>query len=777
MSDAVTRVSVEIEGKEISFETGKLAKQASGAVVVRAGDTMVLCTAVAGNIRDVDFLPLTVDVEERMYAAGKIPGSFFKREGRAGEKATLTARLIDRPIRPLFPKGWRYETQLVALPISVDHVNPYDILAMNGASAALMVSNIPLPTPVGAVRIGKIDGNFVVNPPEEDLVDNSDLDLIVAGTEDAILMVEAGANEIPEAEILDALDIAHEEIRKLCAAQRELAAQAGKEKLAVEVPQVHEELYEQIKTSHGAALDAATQVEEKLDRQEACKAVEEQVIVQYSGDPEAETYAEYRSNAQRAFDKLEKTLIRERIAVQKKRPDGRSAEEIRPISIEVGVSPRAHGSALFTRGQTQALSVVALGTTREEMRLDTLGLETAKRYFHHYNFPGFSVGEAGPMRGPKRRDIGHGALAERALVPMIPSQEEFPYTIRVVSDILESNGSSSMASVCGSSLSLMDAGVPLPRAVAGIAMGLIKEGDDYVILTDIAGVEDHLGDMDFKVAGTERGITALQMDIKITGVTFEIMRNALTQAKSAREFILGEMAKVIDAPRAELSKYAPGISSVQIDPEKIGLLIGKGGETIRALQEEFESQIDVNDEGMVLVYAADRERGDALVDRIRSMTKEVEVGDEFTGKVVKTTAFGAFVELAKGTDGLLHISNIAPGRRIASVEEVLNKGDELSVRVVEVDRERGRIGLRLADDPEIAGKTAEELATVGTGDNGPPRRERSGGGSRDGRGDRDRGGRGGRDRDRDRDRPREGDRPRDGDRGRVRDRDPERPRS
>jgi polyribonucleotide nucleotidyltransferase len=581
-------------------------------------------------------------------------------------------------------------------------------------------------------------------------------------------MVEAGANEIPEAEILDALDIAHEEIKKLCAAQRELAAQAGKEKLPVEVPQVHPGLYEEIKASHGAALDAATQVEDKLDRQDACKAVEEQVIIQYSGDPEAETYAEYRANAQRAFDKLEKTLIRERIAVQKRRPDGRSAEEIRPISIEVGVSPRAHGSALFTRGQTQALSVVALGTTREEMRLDTLGLETAKRYFHHYNFPGFSVGEAGPMRGPKRRDIGHGALAERALVPMIPSQEEFPYTIRVVSDILESNGSSSMASVCGSSLSLMDAGVPLPRAVAGIAMGLIKEGDDYIILTDIAGVEDHLGDMDFKVAGTDRGITALQMDIKITGVTFEILRDALTQAKSARTFILGEMAKVIDAPRGELSKFAPRISSIQIDPEKIGLLIGKGGETIRALQEEYEAQIDVQDDGQVLVYAASGELGDALVDRIRSMTKEVEVGDEFTGKVVKTTAFGAFVELAKGTDGLLHISNIAPGRRIASVEEVLNKGDELDVRVVEVDRERGRIGLRLADDPEIAGKTAEELAAVGTGDNGPPRRERSGGG-RDGRGDRDRDrGRGGRDRDRDR-------APRDG--GRVRDRDPERPRS
>jgi polyribonucleotide nucleotidyltransferase len=758
MSDAVTRVSVEIEGKEISFETGKLAKQASGAVVVRSGDTMVLCTATRGNLRDVDFLPLTVDVEERMYAAGKIPGSFFKREGRAGEKATLTARLIDRPIRPLFPKGWRYETQLVALPMSVDHMHPYDMLAMNGASAALMVSDVPFPAPVGAVRIGKIDGNFVVNPNEEDLVENTDLDLIVAGTEEAILMVEAGANEIPEAEILDALDIAHEAIKKLCAIQRELAAQAGKTKVEVEVPQISDELYGQVKASHGGALDAATQVEDKLERQDACKAVEEQVLANYSGDPESETFAEYRANAQRAFDKLEKTLIRERIAVHKRRPDGRSAEQIRPISIEVSVAPRTHGSAVFTRGQTQAFSVVALGTTREEMRLDTLGLETAKRYFHHYNFPPFSVGEAGFMRGPKRRDIGHGALAERALVPMIPSQEEFPYTIRVVSDILESNGSSSMASVCGSTLSLMDAGVPLKRAVAGIAMGLIKEGDDYIILTDIAGVEDHLGDMDFKVAGTEQGITALQMDIKITGVTFEIMRDALTQAKAARQFILSEMAAVIDTPRAELSKHAPRISTIKIDPEKIGLLIGKGGETIRSLQEEFESQIDVNDEGQVLVYASNGEKGDALVDRIRSMTKEVEVGDEFTGKVVKTTTFGAFIELAKGTDGLLHISNVAPGRRIDTVEEVINKGDELAVRVVEVDRERGRIGLRLAEDPEIAGKSVEELASVVSSDSGPPRRDRGERGGRDGRRDRA---------------PRDRDR----DSGRVRDRDPDRPRS
>ena len=711
MSDAVTRVSVEISGKEISFETGKLAKQASGAVVVRAGDTMVLCTAVIGNLRDADFLPLTVDVEERMYAAGKIPGSFFKREGRAGEKGTLTARMIDRPIRPLFPKGWRYETQLVVMPLSIDHVNPYDILAINGASTALQLSGAPVGAAVGAVRIGKVDGNFVVNPDEEDLLGNSDLDLIVAGTSEGITMVEAGAHEIPEAEILDALDIAHDAIKQLVAVQVELKAKAGKPTIEFAAPGVSDELYAQVKASHGEALSAATSVEDKLDRQNESEAVKAAIVEQYAGDPEAEDYKEKAAEAQRAADKLEKTLIRERIAVQKIRPDGRGSDEIRPIDVEVSVTPRTHGSALFTRGQTQALSSVALGTTREEMRLDTLGLETSKRYFHHYNFPPFSVGEAGRLGGPKRRDIGHGALAERALVPMIPSQEDFPYTIRVVSEILESNGSSSMASVCGSSLSLMDAGVPLKKPVAGIAMGLIKEGDDYIVLTDIAGVEDHLGDMDFKVAGTHDGITALQMDIKITGVSFEIMRDALAQAKAAREFILGKMEAVIDTPRSELSKYAPGISTIKIDPEKIGLLIGKGGETIRALQEEFESQIDVNDEGQVLVYASNRELGDALIDRIRSMTKEVEVGDEFTGKVVKTTTFGAFIELAKGTDGLLHISNVAPGRRIATVEEVLNKGDELAVRVVEVDRERGRIGLRLADDPEIAGKTVEELAS------------------------------------------------------------------
>ena len=733
-SDAVKRISVEIGDSEISFETGRMAKQASGAVVVRQGDTMVLATAVAGGLRDVDFLPLTVDVEERMYATGKIPGSFFKREGRPGEKATLTARMIDRPLRPLFPKDWRYDTQLVAIPLSIDHVHPYDILAMNGASAAVMISDIPFPTPVGAVRIGKVDGNFVVNPSEEDLVSEgapdggSDLDLIVAGTEEAILMVEAGANEIPEAEILDALDIAHVEIKKLCTLQRELAEKAGKVKKVFETIPVDPDLLETIRASHGAALDEATQVEDKLERQDATKAVEAAILEQYApagpeGASEDQLAAakQRRAAVQLAFDKLEKSIIRERIAVHKKRPDGRAEGEIRDITIEVGVTPRTHGSALFTRGQTQALSVAALGTLKEEMRIDTLGLETKKYYWHHYNFPPFSVGEAGRMGGVKRRDIGHGALAERALSPMVPSIEDFPYSIRVVSDILESNGSSSMASVCGSSLSLMDAGVPIKRPVAGIAMGLIKEGDDYVVLTDIAGVEDHLGDMDFKVAGTERGITALQMDIKISGVTFDILRDALTQAHRARTFILGEMAQVIGGPREQLSEFAPRIQTIQIDPSQIGLLIGKGGETIRGLSEEFESQIDVNDDGQVLVYSANGQLGDALVERVRMMMKEVEVGDEYIGKVVKTTTFGAFIELAKGTDGLLHISNVSPGERVGSVEDVLNKGDEVNVRVVEVDRERGRIGLRLSHDPDIAGKSVEELAGVGSGGGGRPR--------------------------------------------------------
>ncbi len=731
----ISRVSVDVGESQISFETGKLAKQASGAVVVRAGDTMVLCTATMGSLRDVDFLPLTVDVEERMYAAGKIPGSFFRREGRSGEKATLTARMIDRPIRPLFPKGWHYETQLVAVPLSVDHVHPYDILAMNGASAALAISPVPVAAHVGAVRIGKLDGDFVINPPEERL-EELDLDLIVAGTDEAILMVEAGASGVTEQEILDALDIAHGEIKKLCAAMDELQRKAGKEKLPVEAPSIDEGLINEVRSSHGQALVEAIATEGKLERYEAIDKVKDEVIAKYA--PATDEAADQRgAEVVAAFEQIEKDTIRKAIAVDKKRPDGRAQDEIRPIECEVDIAPRVHGSALFTRGETQILSNVALGTTRMDMRLDTLGLQTTKRFWHHYNFPPFSVGEAGFMRGPKRRDIGHGALAERALEATIPGEEEFPYVIRVVSETLESNGSSSMGSVCASSMALQAAGVPVSAAVAGVAMGLIKEDEDYIVLTDIAGVEDHLGDMDFKVAGTAEGITALQMDIKITGVTFEILTDALEQAKKGRLFILTKMAEAIDGSRENLSPHAPAIESIKIDPEKIGAVIGKGGETIRGLCEEFEAEIDVEDDGTVRIYAPTGELVGACVSRIESMTKEAEIGDRYdAAKVVKTTTFGAFVELVKGTDGLLHISNVKPGERVDSVDDVLKAGDEIDVTVVEVDKERGRIGLRLSDDPSVSGKSAAELAAIGSGDGGSRRNGGDRGGSRGDRGPR-----------------------------------------
>jgi polyribonucleotide nucleotidyltransferase len=730
----VSRVSVDVGDSQISFETGKLAKQAGGAVVVQAGDTMVLCTATVGSLRDVDFLPLTVDVEERAYAAGKIPGSFFRREGKSGEKATLTARMIDRPIRPLFPKGWHYETQLVAMPLSVDHVHPYDILAMNGASAALAISEVPVAKHVGAVRVGKLEGDFVVNPPEE-RHEELELDLIVAGTDEALLMVEAGAEGVTEAEILDALDIAHGEIKKLVAAMEELQQKAGKEKIKVEAPSIDEGLLSDIRASHGQALVDAIATEGKLERYEAIDKVKDEVVAQYAPDSaDGEADVKRAADVKSAFALIEKDTIRKAIAVDKKRPDGRAQDEIRPIECEVDISPRVHGSALFTRGETQILSNVALGTTRMDMRLDTLGLQTTKRFFHHYNFPPFSVGEAGFMRGPKRRDIGHGALAERALLATVPDEESFPYVIRAVSETLESNGSSSMGSVCASSMAMQAAGVPVTAPVAGVAMGLIKEGDDYIVLTDIAGVEDHLGDMDFKVAGTKDGITALQMDIKITGVTFEILEDALEQALKGRQFILGKMAEAIDGPREKLSQHAPAIESIKIDPEKIGAVIGKGGETIRALCEEFEAEIDVEDDGTVRIYAPTGDLVEACVARIDSMTREAEVGDRYnSAKVVKTTTFGAFVELVKGTDGLLHISNVKPGERVDSVDDVLSAGEEIDVTVVEVDKERGRIGLRLSADPSVAGKTAEELAAVGSGD-GPKRN----GGDR-GRGGRDRG--------------------------------------
>ena len=693
-------IEVEVGGQTITLETGRLAKQANGAVLVRSGDTVVLATAVMrDDVREgQDFFPLTVDVEERHYAAGKIPGGFIKRESRPSEKAILAARQIDRPLRPLFPKGFMNEVHIVATTLSVDFEQSYDVLATLGASAALTISDIPFGGPVGSVHVGRIDGQLVVNPTLEELQDESDMDLVVTGTADAIVMVEAGAKQVSEAVVVDALKVAHQEIKKIVAVQLELQKLVGKQKYEVPAWSVDEGVLEEVRTQFGAALDAATQVPGKLERGSATAEVKDAAyaaLIAEDADPERAT------QVRRAVAKLEKDIIRDRIAVKKIRPDGRATDEVRPISCEVGLIPRTHGSALFTRGETQAMSLLTLGGTGEFQRIDGLGIEDKKRYIHHYNFPPYSVGETGFMRGPKRRDIGHGALAERALLPVLPGENDFPYTIRIVSEILESNGSSSMASVCGSTLSLMDAGVQISAPVAGTAMGLIKEGDAYVVLTDIAGVEDHLGDMDFKVAGTAEGITALQMDIKITGVTFEILTEALEQARKGRLHILGKMAEAIAEPRGELSQWAPRIFTIQINPDQIGLVIGKGGETIRGMTEEFSADIDIQDDGTIFICAPDQEAAEGVMNRIQSMTKEIEVGDVFTGRVVKTTDFGAFVELKKGTDGLLHISRLAPkGQRVKSVEDVVKRGDTVTVEVVEIDKARNRIGLTLLKGPE-----------------------------------------------------------------------------
>ncbi|MFO7573488.1 MAG: polyribonucleotide nucleotidyltransferase [Gaiellaceae bacterium] len=792
-------VSVRVGDQEITFETGRLAKQADGAVAVRSGDTMILATAVGRRDArpDADFFPLTVDVEERMYAAGKIPGGFFKREGRATERATLTARMIDRPIRPLWPKGFRNEVHLVNTVLSADLVTPHDILCINGTSAALMVSPLPFLGPVGAVRIGLIEGELVVNPTLEAL-EESTLDLIVVGTRDALTMVEAGASEVPEDTLLEALELAHAEIRKICDALDELQRKVGKPKW------VDTELTAELEAAHGSAVSAAiaehglreassvvdalvaelspsismssteddivrgtqvkaafaailerarvgaleaplreqflSEIQELTDAEQDSKELksakrdllmtrilDELALPFPVGAAPAEGEAPVKDSmtkqyVKRAFETVYKDIVRHKIAVDKRRPDGRAAEEIRSISCEVEVSPRTHGSALFTRGQTQIMTLLTLGTMKEGQRIDDLSRENQRRYMHHYNFPPFSVGETGFMRGPKRRDIGHGALAQRALESVIPSIEEFPYTIRVVSETLESNGSSSMGSVCGSTLSLMDAGVPISAPVAGIAMGLIKEGDDYVILTDIQGAEDHLGDMDFKVAGTSEGITALQMDIKITGVTQEIMRSALQQAREARIAILDTMLATISEPRTEMADHAPRISSVKIDQEKIGMVIGKGGETIRALEADFEVQIDIEEDGTILIYATEGTKAEAAIAAVTALTKSPEVGDAYTGKVVKTTQFGAFVELKKGTDGLLHVSNVGPGR-VAHIEDVMARGDVVDVVVQEVDKDRGRIGLKLVAKHENGGLVMpEEL--IERAKNAPPREER-----------------------------------------------------
>jgi polyribonucleotide nucleotidyltransferase len=819
------QVSVTVGGREISFETGKLAKQAHGAVVVRSGDTLVLATAMGRQEarEGADFFPLTVDVEERMYAAGKIPGGFFKREGRPTERAILTARMIDRPIRPLWPKGYKNETQVICTVLSADLITAHDILCINGASAALMISPLPFLGPVGAVRIGMIEGELVVNPTLPEVEEQTELDLIVVGTLDGLTMVEAGASEVPEDKLLEALDLAHEEIKKICETQLDLQRQAGKAKwhddaVTDEITREHgDAIRERIAAEGLRAADAAVEellpvlsmdsteddVLQTTQRKMSLATVLERIRLdsvlgpvreQFESELRALTDAEQdskelksakrqllfdriietvelpfpvgpavgegeaatakdsltKSYVKKAAEAIYKELVRRKIAVEKNRPDGRGPEEIRAITCEVGVSPRTHGSGLFTRGQTQIMSLLTLGTAKEGQRVDDLSLETERRYMHHYNFPPYSVGETGMMRGPKRRDIGHGALAQRALEAMIPPADEFPYTIRIVSETLESNGSSSMGSVCGSTLALMDAGVPIKAPVSGIAMGLVKEGDDYIILTDIQGAEDHLGDMDFKVAGTENGITALQMDIKITGVTREIMQAALEQAKRARVIILERMLDAIPAVRGELAAHAPRITSVKIDQEQIGLVIGKGGETIRALEADHDVQIDIEEDGTILIYATEGTKADAAISAIKALTKEPEVGDEYTGKVVKTTQFGAFVELKKGTDGLLHVSNVGPGR-VGHIEDVIQRGDILDVVVQEVDKARGRIGLKLVQKHENGGTVSpEEL--IERAKNAPPREreEERPRGDRERRGGRGRGGRDRGDRDRER---------------------------
>ena len=718
-----TRVVADIGGQEISFETGRLAKQANGSVLVRSGDSLVLCTAVGAREprEGTDFFPLTVDVEERMYAKGAIPGGFIKRESRPSERAILTCRMTDRPLRPLWPKGYRNEVQIVTTVLSIDKVNAFDILSINGASAALMLSEMPFEGPVGAVRIGMIDDDFVINPTLQE-IEESSLDLVVAGTREAISMVEAGADEVSEDDLLEALQIAHDEIKKLCDVQDELRKLAGKPKWDVAPKNVDPDMLAKVEKAAGKQIEEATLEQGKLERRDKISDAKAAAQAAVLGD---EPTAEEKASFSQAFDSIIKKTIRRRIAVEKHRPDGRTAEEIRPIWVDTGIAPRTHGSGLFTRGETQVLTLLALGTMKEAQRIDDLSIDTTKRYIHHYNFPPFSVGETGFMRGPKRRDIGHGALAERALVPVIPDDEDFPYTLRLVSETLESNGSSSMASVCGSTLALLDAGVNIKRPVAGIAMGLIKEGDDHIVLTDIQGDEDHLGDMDFKVAGTSEGVTALQMDIKINGVTTEIMTQALQQAKDARLKILGIISEAMPGPRQELSAWAPRITAIKIDPDKIGMVIGKGGETIRALEADFEVEISIEDDGTVSVYGVQGEKADQCVERIRSMTKDVEVGDTYMGaKVVKTTTFGAFVELAKGVDGLLHISNLGSGR-VEKVEDVINRGDSVDVRVEEVDRARGRIGLRLLND-DSAPAASGESSEGGDGDEGgrKPRRRR-----------------------------------------------------
>ena len=688
----ILRKSIQVGGRALTLETGRMAKQASGAVFCTYGDTAVLVTAVgAKEPKDgVDFFPLTVDYEEKLYAAGKIPGGFLKREGKASEKAILSSRLIDRPIRPLFPKGYRNDVQVVATVLSVDMDNAPDCLAMVGASAALHLSQIPFMGPIAGVVVGLVDGEFVINPNQEQ-EEKSTLHLTVAGTADAVMMVEAGAQEVPEMVILDAIMFGHEEIKKIVAAIEEFRAEAlalelAKEKVVPELKVIPEEIEAAVKEYAYDNLLEAIRIKDKHTRDAAAEAVKEEAVQHL-----LEQFPEQEADLRAALDGLMKYIVRRLITVDKIRPDGRAMTEVRQLTCEVDILPRPHGSALFTRGQTQILSTVTLGAAREEQILDGLDNESSKRYIHHYNFPPYSVGEARPMRGPGRREIGHGALAERALEPVIPSDEEFPYTIRVVSEALESNGSTSMGSVCGSTMSLMAAGVPIKRPVSGVAMGLIREENEFSVLTDLQGLEDALGDMDFKVAGTTEGVTAIQMDIKIAGINRAILEQALKQAHDGRMFILDAMLKAIPAVRPELSPYAPRVITMMINPDKIRDVIGPGGKVIKKIVEDTGVKIDIEDDGRVMIMSNDAEASAKAVKIIEDIVAEVEVGRTYMGKVVRITDFGAFVEVLPGKDGLVHISQLAL-ERVKKVEDVVNVGDEIMVKCVEID-EKGRVNL------------------------------------------------------------------------------------
>jgi len=734
----------EVGGRPLTVEIGKLAKQANGAAFVRYGDTTVLSTAVssAEPREGIDFFPLTVDYEERLYAVGKIPGGFIKREGRPSEKAILSARLIDRPIRPLFPEGYRNDVQIINTVMSVDQDNAPEITAMIGASIALSISDIPFLGPIAGVIVGRVDNQLIINPTVAQ-AERSDLHVVVAGTKDAVMMVEAGAKEVPEAEILEAIMFGHEEVKKLVAFIESIKAAVGlpirgqavfdalkdivtagikrvlaenpstewkgaldqflasmvqqynnqyshKEVSAVVNKIADVELVGKIKPEVANFisddLEKAIRIFDKQERNNTLDAIKEQALTHFAG-----TYPDFGKLVADSYGKILKERVRSMILTESVRPDGRKPQEVRPVSSEVGLLPRTHGSGLFTRGQTQVMTVATLGAVGDEQILDGLGVEESKRYMHHYNFPPYSVGEARPMRGPSRRDTGHGALAERALEPMIPSETDFPYTIRLVSEVLESNGSSSMASVCGSTLALMDAGVPIARHVSGVAMGLIKEGDQVVVLTDIQGMEDALGDMDFKVAGTEKGVTAIQMDIKIAGIDRAILERALAQAHEGRMHIMGIMKEAIPAPRAEISPYAPRIITITIDPDKIRTVIGPGGKTIKKIIDETGVKIDIEDDGRVFIAAVDVEAGQRALKMVQELTEDVEVGKTYLGKVMRIMDFGAFVEVLPGKEGLVHISQLAE-QRVNKVEDVVSVGDEIVVKVIKID-DQGRVNL------------------------------------------------------------------------------------